>query len=330
MATAGWRGSRTLSELLHEEPQRFEALQAVGLLEAMAGRADVVRFRGSLGSAFPASEIDRLDRPSKAGAPTEITVAIMALAGGFGPLPRPLAELIASAARRKDTAARDFLDLFNHRLVRLLIQLRRRPRPAAEPVAPDATRLATWLFALLGVATPGLRRSERLQGLDRGLPFLAGILARRPLGVHAVERLLAHQFGVPTHIAPLRGRWLPLDRDQTTVLGRTGRNRELGRDALLGKRVWDQAAGVRVTLGPLAKPMLARFLPGAPAWADLRTLLSFALDGAFAIELVLLPAADPAHPARLDRGASRLGWTAWLGTGSPTPVRLVLPAGQPG
>ena len=329
MATAGWRGTRSLTELLREEPQRFEALQAVRLLETMAGRRDAVRYRGSLGSAFPASEIARLDLPPEAGASAELTVTFLALAGAFGPLPRPLAELIEVATRRRDTAARDFLDIFNHRLISLLIQLRRRPRPAAEPVAPEATRLASWLFALLGLETTGLRRSERLHGLDRGLPFLAGVLGRRPLSLHAVERLLVHHFAVPVRMEPLRGDWLPLDQDQTTVLGRNGRNRELGRSALLGRRVWNQAAGLRVTLGPLPPLALAAFLPGASGWASLRTLLTFAFDGAFAIELVLLPVADRANATRLGRSTPRLGWTSWLGDHAPAPVRLRLAAGLP-
>lgn len=331
MAPSGWRGAHTLSELLRQEPQRFEALQAVRLLERMAGGQGTVRYRGSLGSSFPASEIDRLDASGPAGAPMELTANFLALAGAFGPLPRPLAEMIAGAARRKDMAGRDFLDLFNHRLISLLIQLRRRPRPAAEAVEPEATRLAAWLFALLGLGTPGLHRSRRMNGLDRGLPLLAGILARRPLSLHAVERLLSHHFAVPVRVEPLRGRWLPLDDDQATVLGRAGRNRELGDGALLGRRVWDQAAGLRVVMGPLSRSALAGFLPGARGWSSLCILLAFALDRAFAIELVLLPSVDPANAARLGRGGSRLGWTSWLGSSrSADPVRLRLAEGKAG
>jgi type VI secretion system protein ImpH len=133
---------------------------------------------------------------------------------------------------------------------------------------------------------------------------------------------------VPVRLQPLRGDWLPLDPDQTTTLGRSGRNRELGRSAVLGRRVWDQAAGLRLTLGPLPGRTLAGFLPGTRGSASLCTLLAFALDGAFAVELVLLKRPDPRQAARLGR-AARLGWTAWLGAGTPAPVQLRLPAGLP-
>jgi predicted component of type VI protein secretion system len=71
---------------------------------------------------------------------------------------------------------------------------------------------------------------------------------------------------------------------------------------------------------------LADFLPGTAGWSSLRTLLWFALDDAFAIELALLPVADPGNAARLGRDAPRLAWTAWLGAGTPAPVLLRLPA----
>src|SRR3954453_4829513 len=105
MATAGWRGSRSLTELLRQEPHRFEALQAVRLLEAMAGRQDAVRYRGSLGSVFPASEITRLELPREASDTAELTVTFLALAGAFGPLPRPLAELIEVRTGRNEIPA---------------------------------------------------------------------------------------------------------------------------------------------------------------------------------------------------------------------------------
>lgn len=321
MATAVWRGARSLSELLERSPQRFEALQAARLLDALHGR---VRYRGSLGSGFAPSEIEGLDLRGPA---PELTVGMLTLAGAFGPLPRPLAELVAAAARRKDVAARDFLDLFNHRLIELLIQLRRTPRPAAEPGAPEATRTGEWLFALLGLGTPGLATERRLLGRHRGLPFLASLLARRPVGTHAVERLIAQHFSVPVRIEPLRGAWLHLEAEQATALGSSGRNRELGRSAVVGRRVWEQAAGLRISLGPLPARCLCGFLPDGAAWGGLRALLAFALDGAFAIEIVLLPVAEPNNAARLGSAAARLGWTAWLGAGSPAPVQLRLPAG---
>jgi hypothetical protein len=50
----------------------------------------------------------------------------------------PLAELVSARARHKEKVARDFVGMFSRHLVAVLIQLRHLPRPAAEPVAPEA------------------------------------------------------------------------------------------------------------------------------------------------------------------------------------------------
>ena len=44
-------------------------------------------------------------------------------------------------------ALRDFLDLFNHRLVSLLYRARKKYRPALDPGAPGRGRIATVLLA---------------------------------------------------------------------------------------------------------------------------------------------------------------------------------------
>jgi type VI secretion system protein ImpH len=326
MATPDWRGTAALSAQLRAAPQRFDVLQAVRLIEAAGG---AVRFRGSHASAFPASDVEHLELAEDGAGASEITLTSLSLAGAFGPLPRPLGELVAARARRRDTAPRDFLDLFHHRLASLLVALRRRTRPAAEPVAPEATRLAGWLFAIQGLGTPALRKRGELAEIERGLPLVTGLLARRPLSLHAAERLVAHHFGLPVRIAPLQGRWLALDDEQTTILGAAGRNRELGDGAVLGRRVWDQAAALRIVIGPLDHARLIAFLPGGRAHRELGLLLRFALDRRFDLELVLEPSAGTVPAPRLDRGARRLGWTSRLGPAAgrrPAAVRLTLTA----
>jgi len=48
---------------------------------------------------------------------TEVHVNFMGIAGIQGPLPLPYTEILMSRMRQKDMAFRDFLDIFNHRLV---------------------------------------------------------------------------------------------------------------------------------------------------------------------------------------------------------------------
>jgi len=351
MASQNRRGDRSVSARLRSEPQRFALLQAVAVAEAerpdaepigsgFDPRREAVRLRASLSRAFPSSDLlgwrDRDD-----GAPPELETAFLGLAGAFGPLPPPLSELVLERTRRGDTGLRDFLDAFNHRLTALFVRAKRAHRPPLQPGRPDATAFATLLWALLGLGTPGLRRAlsrrgnARLAGQDRTLLACAGLLNQRPLSAHALERLLAAALALPVRVESFVGAWLPLDPDQRTEIGWPGRNQILGDGAVLGGRVWDQSAGIRVHLGPMSLRRLRRLLPGAPDHTTLRTLLAYALGGSVAVEARLILAAPQVPPCRLDTTNParhpRLGWTSFLTT-TPrrAPGEIQLQFGRPG
>ncbi|HEV7372441.1 type VI secretion system baseplate subunit TssG [Arenibaculum sp.] len=324
MAASGWRKGRSVADLLFKEGHRFDFYQAVRLLEmldpvgASVGEgpdasAEVVRFSSSLKSAFPASDLDRVEMPG-AGRQFGMQVNFMGLAGAFGPLPPPITELVIERLRARDGTARDFLDQFNHRLVSLMFRARRAHRPELVRGTPDDTNFAFYFYCLLGLGTGGLR--NRMDVPDRALLDRAGLLNQQPRSLHALERLVEAHFGVPVEGIPLQGRWLPLSRTETTSLGiRKGMNNALGSSVVLGARAWDQQAALTVSLGPLDLPAFRGFLPVGDAWAPLVSLLRFHAGRMpdFSVRLRLKPAQVPG--TRLDRKAPpRLGWTSFLTT----------------
>lgn len=331
MAAAGRRGIRPLIELLTAEPYRFDSRQAVRVLELMGPGAvpvgqqndpcdEAVSFSSSLGAAFPASDIDRIEMPQGPGnRRAVVTVNFLGLGGAFGPLPIALSELVATRARRGDTASRDFLDIFNHRFVSLMMRSWRLFRLALQGTSPAETNFAFYLFALLGLGTEGMRFTRgrhprnRLNGLDRSLLGLAGLINQRPVSLHAVERTLAVHFALPVRAVPLFGVWLELEPRQRTAIGLNGRNQALGGGAVLGARVWDQAGGIVIALGPVGFLEALGFLPDGAAFGEMRTLLAFLLGGRLDLRLQLTIAPEGMPLSRIARsGSMRLGWSAWL------------------
>ncbi|HSK41535.1 MAG TPA: type VI secretion system baseplate subunit TssG [Arenibaculum sp.] len=325
MATSGWRTNRSVATQLFTQGHRFDFYQVVRLLElidAVSARVgegsdpavEPVRFRSSLTSAFPASDVEHVSMPDPGDTRFAVRVNFMGLAGAFGPLPPPLADLIAERARRQDHAGSDFLDIFNHRLVSLMYRARSRHRAELNRCRPDETNFAFYLYSLLGLGTGGLR--GRMAVADRTLLHHAGLLNQQPRSLHGLERLLEDHFDVHVRGVPLQGRWLPLGESQVTRLGRRhGRNRMLGRDAVLGTRAWDQQAAVTLVLGPLDLDRFVTFLPVGDAWAPLVALFRFhaGTDLEGAVRLRLRASQVPA--SCLSRGAGpRLGWTSWLTT----------------
>lgn len=338
MATFGWRTDRAVAEQLFAEPWRFDFFQAVYLLERLLPRAvrvgetsgirpEPVRFRSSLMAGFPASEIDRLTLGAKPGEAPEMLVNFMGLAGGFGPLPPPLSEHILARTRRGDTAGRDFLDVFNHRLVSLFYRARARHRLSLTRGAPGDSSFALYLFALVGLATSGLR--GRMPFPDRALLHYAGLLAQAPRSLHGLERLLADYFGVPVRGVALEGRWLAIDPAEQTRIGSGGRNNALGQGAVLGRRAWDQQAGIRLVLGPLGFDRFREFLPDGNAHRRLQALVGFYAESPLEPEYRLVLRAEEVPESRLGRRhGAKLGWTSFLTTRPRTrPAELLLARG---
>ena len=289
------------------EAHRFDFHQAVRLIEQVRPEArsvgdggstehEALRFRSSLGSTFPASDLVRA-RPPGPGQPRwELEVNFMGLAGAFGPLPASFTESIVRHARVGDTASRDFLDIFNHRLISLFYRTRRRHRPELTRVSPDLGPFADILYALIGLGTGGLH--GRMAVPDRALLNHAGLLTQQPRSLHGLERLLGSHFAVPVRVHPLQGRWLPLDDTQITRLGR--RNSGLGNGAVLGHRVWDQQAALMVELGPLDESSFRAFLPDGRSWPQLRAMIEFYTQNDVIVDVRLRVKAR-------DVGATRLG-----------------------
>jgi type VI secretion system protein ImpH len=325
MAAVGWRekDSVAVADALFAEGHRYSFLQAVRLLEDLYPdrtppgegtdpRRELVRFRSKVRLDFPASDVEEIR--SGDGEPAEMTVNVLGLAGVLGPLPPAVTELILERSFRKDTAFRDFLDLFNHRLVSLLYRARKKYRPALDPKAPDRGRVATVLYSLIGLGTP--RLLGRLGIPDRVLLPYAGFLVDRARSNVGLVRILEDCFGAPAEIVPFQGRWHALDDQDVTLLGR--RNQALGgvdAGAVLGRRVWDQAARFELRLGPMTLQRFRSFLPDGDAFGPLLAMTRFYVREELGFTLRLTLAAAEVPGLRLGRdGGARLGWTSWLKT----------------
>ncbi|HEX5870365.1 MAG TPA: type VI secretion system baseplate subunit TssG [Longimicrobium sp.] len=330
------RAANGVEEALYAHGGAFDFYQAVRLLEwtAGAGRGvgqgadparEAVRFRAAVDLAFPASEVVAVERPADGLGPATMTVAFLGLAGAHGPLPMPLTERVLERLAEGDTAGRDFLDLFHHRLVSLAFRIGRRMHPVLQDVFPEETETAEALWALVGLGTPETR--GRMDGVDdRAFLARAGLLAGQPRSEAGLRGLLADHYGVPVTIEPLVGGWLRMPDDEWTRIGRTGAHRTLGTDAVLGRRVWDPQAAVRIRMGPLPLELYQSLLPGGRAdkpkegagLTQLREMVRFyaGVETDFVLTLVLR--AEEAPPTLLPPAGSpdapRLGWTSWLRT----------------
>jgi type VI secretion system protein ImpH len=341
MAAEGGYESATVSARLFREPHRFDFFQAVRLLEQLERqRADgrypvgqdrppaqeVVRFRALPALSFPAAAVSQLrqpDGPAGAGRPAEMLVTFMGLTGPSGVLPQHYTTLLLQRLRLKDTSLRDFLDLFNHRLISLFYRAWEKYR---FPVAHERARrdpggapdlFTHCLSCLVGMGTAGLR--GRLAVDDDALLLYGGFFAHFPRPAVCLERLLADHFQMPVAAEQFEGQWLCLTEDDSTRLAGPdcpqGRNTQLGLDAVAGDRIWDVQSKIRLRVGRLRYGQFRRLLPAGADWPAFvhltRAYLGPGLD--FQVQLVLAALEVPWCQLAADgEQGFRLGWDTWV------------------
>jgi len=349
MASPRRPATGSLKDELLSHPYRFEFFQAVRLLriirrqELGSGQAarvgedahpddECVRLKCALTHQFPAVEVAELTWPADQGVP-EMSVAVMGLYGPMGVLPLHDTQRMIDD-RNTPSCERDFLDLFNHRILALFYRSWSKhflPVNYEESFAPAAPLDTLSLrrepkdvisYSFLALAGVGLSASQDQLALpDTALAFFAGHFSRQTKSASSLAQMIESLFQVQVQVRHFVGRWLHLDavnRSEMATPDRLyGQNAELGRGFVLGDRVWDVGSQFRLILGPVNYDQMLSFCP----WGDqLKRLAEFTrcyvgVHLEFDIQLELL--ADEIPTWELG-GFHALGANVWLSSIPPT------------
>lgn len=346
---------KRIDELLEDAPFRFEFFQAVRLLSRMfrdrnpvgrqsVPRDEVVRFRAHQSLEFPASQIQGTKFDTKPGEPVEMSVNFMGMTGPIGALPQWYTEMVVHRMTQKDNTLRDFLDIFNHRLVSLFYRswekyrfwLRHEDVVQKEAHAlqsgeaklrgfviddrPALDRFSQCLLELTGSGPASIRYHTQIRNRleprheisDETIRFYAGLLAQTHRSATALESILADYFQVPVSIRQFQGQWLVLDESERTKIGK--QNRRLGRETVVGRRVWDAQSKFRVQVGPLTYDEFQRMIPVGDAHRPLVEFVRFYAGSEFDFDVELILRADEVPSCQLGRNnpvRAALGWNTW-------------------
>ena len=310
-----------IAKKLDREPSRFDFFQAVRLLELMypdrqvVGRlnnpsAETLRFGATSSVAFPASEIQSLDRST---VPAQMRVNFMGLTGPQGMLPLDYSMLVLDRLRAHDTTIRDFLDLFNHRIISLFYQAWEKYRFGVPYERGERDRFLRHVMALLGLGTPGLQNRQEVP--DDALVFYSGLLSAHARSAAGLRQLMADYFGVDVEVEQFVGAWYPVDRDAQCCLGEGLSDSErLGIGAVVGDEIFDQQSRIRLRFGPLTLDQYNDFLPGGNGYRQVRSLAAFYAGGEYDVELQLILRRKEVPPCELaePEAGPQLGWTTWV------------------
>jgi type VI secretion system protein ImpH len=347
MASPLGRQNPALIDDLLRQGHRYDFFQAVRLLHALiyepgddatqrqmqgvgtdhGPETEVVRFRALPAHSFPAGSIAelRLTRQSDESADQhyEMDVAFLGLTGPSGVLPNHYTSLMIERVRAKDYSLRDFFDQFNHRLVSLFYRAWQKYR---FPFAYEETKrtsagqdedLFTYvLYALAGLGTDGLR--ERQVFDDEAILYYVGHFAHQPRCAASLEIMLCDYFELPIEVQQYYGQWLYLTEDYQTSLptrlNPAGLNCRLGRDVIVGERVWGVENKFRLRVGPLGYGDFCRLLPTGDVLLAMCQMVRLYAGPHydFDVQPVLLAAEVPWCQLSPNGACPRLGWNTWL------------------
>jgi type VI secretion system protein ImpH len=353
---AARRSAPPVAELLYEADTvcAFDFFQTIRLLRRLHGKErvevgldgppedEIARFIAHISLSFPASAIQHLVPPT-AEQPARMTVNFMGLTGPSGVLPRHYTERLFVEMRGAErNALRDWLDLFNHRMVSLFYRAWDKyrfylPFERGEWRQRDLDAFSRCLYSMVGLGFPSHRRrfgvtyatslppsepdaepivaEKELVRLEDIVFFrFGGLFAHRPRCAASLEAFLGIYLQLPVKVLQFQGRWLHLNEDSQSALGRS--NVRMGTDALVGDRIWDVQSKVRIRLGPLTYEQFLEFLPDRTPLTRrkriylLAQVVRFYLGAEVDVDFQLVLRQSDVPMTHVS-AHSRLGWNTW-------------------
>lgn len=324
-----------LKKSLERDASGFDFVQAMRLLmrlypdrSALGAwedpRGEVVRLSVPPTLSFPPAEIARLELPDEPDdddddplsfgrerrEQAKMAVRFFGLTGPQGVLPHVYTEHASFRARARDTAFRDFLDLFHHRALSLFYRAWERHHTTVPAERGAEDRVQHHLLDLVGVGTEETRKRSTLS--TGTLAYYAGLLAMRTRPAVGLAQLVADYFRIPAAIEQFVGEWQPIRGGGQVCVGAEDLDGRLGA-GVMGDAVYDPMALVRLRLGPLTRTQFDAFLPGGRDHATLQQLARFYADDQVGISVQLVLARDEVPGAQLSSlGAPSLGFGTWL------------------
>lgn len=322
MATVARRSDYSIETLLYTQAFEFDFHQTIRILEALKPEAmpfgegvdplkEALRVQSRITMSSSSSDIYSIKFQRPHIKPPILTVNFLGIAGIQGPLATPYTEMLIERLRQKDTAFRDFLDIFNHRLVSLWHRAHKKTILGLEQVKPQFTAVGKCFFDLVGLSSAELK--NHLDIPDRSLLNFAPLFWQRTKSAAGLQQLLQVYFKTPIHIHELQGAWRRVPNYDWSLIGKSGQHNLLGQSLVLGKRSWDQAAGVKIILPRLTWSQYLTHLPGGKGHKALLSLSRLYCGMIMNIEVVAEITAKEIPPLHL--GQSLLGQTSWITRG---------------
>jgi len=321
MGTSLRNTTPSLEEQIYKEAYAFEFVQMVHILnhltkgtlspgETSDPQKESVFFTSNASFEFTSSDLSSLI--PRENAPPILKVNFLGIAGAQGPLPAPFTQILLDRMRSRDYAFRDFLDIFNHRLISLLYRIRKKYRTELSDVKASDSPIGKMLRTFLGFGFKNTLFENQFSLSDSALIGMAGLFWETYPSKAGLQNVIKHYFKIPTQIKDFRGRWISFKDSQQTRLGTlSGKFNALGETSILGKSEWNKIGAITLVLGPLSFSQFTSFFRGQNAFQNLCDLTTLYIRFGITFDLNLILKKEEVPDLLLGK-SSYLGWSTWL------------------
>jgi len=351
MATTRRRKSLNLIEQLQSEPHRFDFFQAVRLLESaarhypdaddnvadgrLAGLArpdqEAVHFTSRPSLAFNGSDVTKVNQKRIHSHESEenpalqwqMEVAMMGLTGSQGVMPYYLSEAVIAELRQKNSALRDYLDLFNHRTISMFYEAWHKYQmvPEYERAQHNHSEqkdlFTDALLSLAGLGIPELRFRSSMP--DEPIAQYAGHFGRSICSAESLRSSISGMFGLEATIQQFNGAWYDLPEDARCRMPCEdhphGVNNCLGVSTVMGSRCYQAQSKFTVTVVPHNEDEFKELAPGSKMLEELKAFIrmSAGSEQDFDIEVKLDEKYFPISDLFDSRKSEpMLGWNSYM------------------
>lgn len=272
---------------------------------------DQLEFQANPSLGFPGSDVDRVEFFEECGQMrARLRFNLIGLFGAGSPLPAFYGEQ-ALGDSEEGNPTRNFLDLFHHRLQRLMLPIWSKYRYRASFKSGALDPFSAQLFALIGLGGEDIRKAKELNW-KRLLPYL-GLLSLRAHSAALIEAVLRYYFKhADLVIEQCIERRVEILDEQRNCLGQA--NSLLGEDLVLGERVRDRGGKFRIHISQLDWQRFHEFLPIGFGYQPLCALVRFTLRDPLDYDIRLVLRQEEIRELCIgEQNTCRLGWTSWLG-----------------
>lgn len=270
---------------------------------------DPIRFTQEPYTSFAPSTIDKLEIDGSSRYP-KLSQRFMGLFGPNGPLPLHITEYARDRSRHhRDRSLSGFVDMFHHRAVSLFYRAWAQSQPVVQFDRPEKDRFAMYVGSLFGLGPPVLRNADEMHHFSK-LSF-AGHMSSMPRHVDGLLSLVQGYFDVPTQVRQFVAHWMKIPAQDRLQLGNMDMGGCLGRDTIIGERVWQRQDKFQIRLGPLSLDRYESFLPSGKSFKALVAVVRnyIGIEYLWEINLILKKEEKPVTCLGV---SGTLGWTSWI------------------